>query len=69
MRFEYWDDSIDFSLSEAVVRCREYGEADGYKRLAYRLLMDTLNGRNDFHLVGVTPDEVVRLISRIAKRL
>lgn len=31
----------------------------------YGIIFDTLNGRNDFHIIGTTPDEVDRIINRI----
>lgn len=31
----------------------------------FKIIMDTLNGRNDFQIVGPVPDEISRIVSRI----
>lgn len=32
-------------------------------------IMDCLNGRNDIHIEGLTPNEIARLVARIQKSL
>lgn len=33
------------------------------------LMMDTINGRNDLEIVGLTPDEIERLINALFKKI
>lgn len=33
------------------------------------LMMDTINGRNDLEIVGLTPDEIERLINALFKNV
>ena len=33
------------------------------------LMMDTINGRNDLEIIGLTPDEIERLINALFKKI
>lgn len=33
------------------------------------VIMATINGRNDLHLVGMTPDEVYRMVMKLRRRI
>jgi len=42
-----------------------YNHEDDFKTELYVILMDTINGRNDCDIVGLTPAETSRYIERI----
>lgn len=45
------------------------GNEYGFLYQFYCFLMDTINGRNDVRIDGITPDELNRLLLRLQKRM
>ena len=43
--------------------------ADSFRIEFYEILMATINGRNDFYILGLTPREVSNIILRLRAQL
>ena len=60
---ELYNDYIRFKSEDT------YNHADNFKTEYHEILMATINGRNDFDIVGYTGKEISNIIFRIRKTL
>lgn len=70
MKFiDTWHDS-EMTLAELMPSLvTEFIGHVSYRYALFIFLMDTINGRNDIHIEGMTPAEIERMIARLEKSL
>ena len=77
MKFYDIDRDVSYTLQDIKNDFTEFKAEDPENYEQYEtfsvylpvLMMDTINGRNDLEIVGLTPDEIERLIGTLFKKV